>query len=259
MADPHQTAQPPRSPDNSRRDFRIPGGIDHDTTPIGRDTWLARPGGSWSPTNRSLADELFQLYGKGDTSGRVLKEKDQFGVEFLPRDPGETGKSWDGSTELLGRELERTRFFDSTGGTVDVKDYRGKKNVVVVVLRGFDPEAGVCIACSSQTLALSQSLDDFERRDAEVLLVYPGKVENIGRFVDATRDLQGSNAPLPLRILLDVDLAVVREWRIEGRLAKPTSIIVDKKGVVRFAHVGRNKTDRPTVPQLLKALDGMGK
>ncbi len=244
----------------SAPECHIPGGLDQDDFPINKTAWLTqRPGGSWNPTNRSLGNELLQLYEKGNTGGRVLKEKDQFGTEFMPRDPGAAGKTWDDSSELVGHELERTRFLDSTGATLDVKDYRGKKNVVIVILRGFDPEAGVCIACSTQTLALSQSLDEFEKRDTEVLLVYPGKAENVVRFVDATRDLQGSNAPLALRILLDVDLAVVKEWRIEGRLAKPTSIIVDKKGVVRFAHVGRNKTDRPTVPQLLKVLDGVGK
>jgi peroxiredoxin len=238
----------------------IPGGLDHDHFAINRTAWFPqKPGETWTPTNRSLGNELLQLYEKGNTEQHVLKEKDQSGTEFMPRDPGATGKSWDESTELVGHELERTRFLDSTGATLDVKDYRGKKNVVIVILRGFDPEQGVCIACSTQTLALSQTLDEFEKRDAEVLLVYPGKAENVVRFVDSTRDLQGSSAPIPLRILLDVDLSVVKEWRIEGRLAKPTSIIVDKKGVARFAHVGRNKTDRPTVPQLLKVLDGIGK
>lgn len=228
--------------------------------PTRKDAWYAKPGTtSWSLWNRAVGAELFKLYTTGDASGSILKEKDANGVEWAPRAPGKTGQGFDDSKDLVGKTLERTRFLSYTGRTLDVSDYRGKKNVVIVILRGYDPDAGVCIACSGQTLALSQNLDEFEKRDAEVFLVYPGKSETAGKFVDAVSDLQGTTTPLPLEILLDVDLAVVKDFRIEGRLAKPTSVVVDKQGVVRFAHVGRNKTDRPTVPDLLKVLDGLGK
>jgi peroxiredoxin len=228
--------------------------------PTRKEAWYASVGGgTWSVWNRALGAELFNLYATGDDKGSILKEKDANGNEWHPRDPGKTGLGADGSADLVDKPLERTRFLAYSGRTVDVSDYKDKKNVVIVILRGFDPEAGVCIACSGQTLALSQNLDEFDKRDAEVFIVYPGKAENAGKFVDAVADLQGTTTPLPLEILLDVDLAVVKEWRIEGRLAKPTTVIVDKKGVVRFAHVGRNKTDRPTVPQLLAVLDKIGK
>jgi peroxiredoxin/uncharacterized coiled-coil protein SlyX len=236
----------------------IPAGVSHTDATNRKEAWYKR-GCGWSFWNRDVGRELYKLYSEGDRSGAILKEKDANGVEWKPRDPGQKGQGWDDSKELVGRTLERTRFLNGGGRTIDLASYRGKKNVVVVILRGFDPDAGVCIACSGQTLALSQNLDEFEKRDAEVFIVYPGKAETAYKFVDAVNDLQGSTTPLPLEILLDVDLAVVKDFRIEGRLAKPTSIIVDKQGVVQFAHVGRNKTDRPTVPELLKVLDGLRK
>ncbi|MEZ0230605.1 MAG: peroxiredoxin family protein [Planctomycetota bacterium] len=248
-------AAKPAMPDG----LAIPAGVKHTDAASRKEAWYARRGCGWSFWNRDVGSELFKLYSTGDASGSILKEKDANGVEWKPRDPGTKGQGWDDSKELVGRTLERTRFLNASGRTIDVADYRGKKNVVVVILRGFDPEAGVCIACSGQTLALSQNLDEFEKRDAEVFIVYPGKAETAYKFLDAVSDLQGSTTPLPLELLLDVDLAVVKDFRIEGRLAKPTSIIVDKQGVVQFAHVGRNKTDRPTVPELLKALDRANK
>src|SRR5205807_401649 len=135
-----------------------------------KEAWYAGSTGQWNVWNRAVGAELFKLYATGDTSGSILQEKDANGVEWKPRPVGETGKGYDGSADLVGKELERTRFLSYTGRTVDVKDYRGRKNIVIVILRGFDPEAGVCIACSGQTLALSQALDDFEKANAEVFL-----------------------------------------------------------------------------------------
>ncbi len=237
----------------------IPAGVKHTDAANRKEAWYARRGCGWSFWNRDVGRELYKLYSEGDKGGAILGEKDAAGQEWKPRDPGATGQGWDDSKNLVGTVLKQTRFLTSGGRTLDVADYKGKKNVVIVILRGFDPDAGVCIACSGQTLALSQNLDLFEKQDAEVFIVYPGKADTAYKFVDAVADLQGSTTPLPLEILLDVDLAVVKDFRIEGRLAKPTSVIVDKQGVVRFAHVGRNKTDRPTVPDLIKVLEGINK
>ncbi|MBI3722668.1 peroxiredoxin family protein [bacterium] len=216
-----------------------------------------RPGIAWSPFERAVASKLAEMYVSGKRDEELLKNRDEAGVTLAPRDPGKTGA--DGET-LVGKALARTRFLSSAGETIDLKEYIGKKNVVLVVLRGFD--GAVCVACTGQTLAISQKLDAFEKKNAEVFLVYPGKAETVPKFLDAVRDLQGTASSLPVEMLLDVDLAVVHDFKIEGRLAKPTTVIVDKKGVVRFAHVGQSKTDRPTVPQMLEVLarlEGEGK
>ena len=167
----------------------------------------------------------------------------------MPRDPGPRGL--DGE-ELVGRPLPMTRFIGSQGSVVDLNDWKGKKNVVLVILRGFS--GAVCLSCTGQTLAINENLEHFAEREAEVFFVYPGPRDGVPKFIEAVSDLRGSRDSLPVELLLDIDLRVVREFKIEGKLAKPTTIILDKKGIVRFAHVGRTNTDRPTVPAMLDAL-----
>jgi peroxiredoxin len=225
----------------------------------GRTEWgYLKKGDHWSESDRILGKELVGYYGKGEPCACALDGKDQNGAPWKPRAPGATGQGMPGTLDLVGQELLRTRFLAQSGRTVDVRDLRGKKNVVIVILRGFDPEAGVCIACTAQTLGLLRAADEFAKRDAEVFLVYPGAADTVPKFLDAVSDLAASKDKIPLDILLDVDLAVVRDFKIEGHLARPTTVIVDKKGIVRFAHMGRNKTDRPTVPEILAVLDGFG-
>lgn len=157
--------------------------------------------------------------------------------------------------ELIGGPLPLTRFLDSAGRVLDLRDLEGKK-VVLVILRGF---AGtVCLHCSSQTIALARAAAKFKERGAEVILVYPGAAESVPAFIEAVRNLEEGFTP-PFPIVLDVDLAAVRTFRIEGSLAKPTSLILDERGIVRYAYVGRQPADRPSVDVLIDAIDRIGK
>ncbi len=234
--------------------------------PLGqKKAWVSPEGESWNDWNRVLGHELFAFYTEGKDSPLFKEnEKDAKGENtgrtWQPRDPGLQGLNDQDSEKVVGRSLteKESRFIASTGKTVDLSKFVGRKRVVLVILRGYDPQYGVCISCSEQTLALADNLQKFLDRDAELFLVYPGAAENVGKFIDAVRDLRATPGEMPLRVLLDVDLSIVKDFRIEGKLAKPTSMIIDKKGIVRFCHVGQNKTDRPTVPNLLKVLDGLG-
>jgi peroxiredoxin len=205
----------------------------------------------WRPGERQRVAQLEALFetGRAPEDATFLQNRDPQGVPLMPRDPGSTGL---GGEELLGRPLPMTRFIGQGGDVVDLSDWKGKKNVVLVILRGFS--GAVCLSCTGQTLAISESLKEFAARDAEVFFVYPGPKESVPRFLDAVSDIRGSCESLPVELLLDVDLTVVREFKIEGKLANPTTIILDKAGLVRFAHVGRTNTDRPTVPAMLSVL-----
>ncbi len=176
----------------------------------------------------------------------------------LLRRLGESHASAEGEVrdDLLGQRLPKTRFLSSTGDVVDLRDFEGKKKVVLVILRGFT--GSICIHCSTQAIALTNAADKFKAAGAEVALVYPGPADSIPAFVNAARNLRQGFAP-KLPILLDVDLAAVRALRIEGGLAKPTSLIVDETGLIRFVYVGRQPADRPSASDLLAALERIAK
>src|SRR5688572_28997968 len=76
-------------------------------------------------------------------------------------------------------------FVDHEGKPVDVGQYKGKKNVVLVVLRGIpqDQYGGFCPNCLAQTKSLCANHAEFEKRNAVVLTVFPGPSERINEFI----------------------------------------------------------------------------
>jgi peroxiredoxin len=158
--------------------------------------------------------------------------------------------------DLLGMPLRQRRFVGPSGGIVDLGDYEGSRNLLIVFMRGFSGQ--VCIGCAAQTVALLNQYGEFERRETEVVVVYPGNPASVPVYVDSIRNLTGTNDLPPFPVLLDANLNAVTLLDIKGSLAKPTALIVDKKGIVRYAYVGKGFDDRPAVTTLLAAIDDLG-
>jgi peroxiredoxin len=162
------------------------------------------------------------------------------------------------NTQVADSALELS-FVDGNGRKVDLGEFRGRKNVVLVVTRGF---AGyVCPHCTTQTSRLISNHAEFARRDAEVLVVFPGSRGHLEEFVKASQHKAhlSPSAAVPFAVLLDEDLQAVQRLGIRGDLAKPSTYVLDKQGHVRFAYVGTTSTDRPSVQALLHQLDLLGK
>lgn len=193
------------------------------------------------------------------------------GPPTLPGDVGPLIKFKDEvkpNSEAKSSELGDLSFLDSAGNKVDLASYRGKSNLVLVITRGFigsetqkDGKSlgNFCTFCSTQTSRLIANYGKFKERNAEVLVVFPVARKSDGGALDefAAR-VQGkkktaADAPFPL--LLDVDLAAVNALGIRDDLSKPATYILDKQGEVRFAYVGRDLADRPSVKALLEQLD----
>jgi peroxiredoxin Q/BCP len=147
-------------------------------------------------------------------------------------------------------------FVDAKGKSIDLKQYRGKKNVVLVVTRGYP--GYICPNCSAQTSRLISNYPEFVKRDAEVLVVFPGPTEHLQEFRDRTESEAGKKA-VPFPIVLDKDFHAVDRLGIRGDLAKPATFIVDKHGDVKFAYVGVNTSDRPSLKAMLDLLDAIQK
>ena len=192
----------------------------------------------WTAAQENNAASLVRLYDRG-------------GV-VIPGYEDSVGSSTDDrqKRDLLGKPLVQTRFLSATGSVLDIAQQREKKPVLMVVLRGFSGQ--VCLYCAAQTTAISKNINKFNDLGVEVVVVYPGPVEAIAPFIEAVRSL--ANEPPPMPVALDVSLIAVRKLGIEDNLAKPTSLIVDKQGVVRYAYVGRTIADRPSVKDLLNEL-----
>ncbi len=102
--------------------------------------------------------------------------------------------------------------------------------------------------------------DDVTLPQAKELLVEQLKTKLTQQDIShMTQQEYESETPLHFPVLLDVNLGAVEKFDIKGALAKPTSLIVDKEGLVRFAYVGESYDDRPSAKLLLEALDETSK
>ncbi len=147
-------------------------------------------------------------------------------------------------------------FLNLEGQKVDLQSFRGKKNVVLVITRGYP--GTLCPFCLTQASRLIKNYPEFERREAEVVVVFPGPKEHVYEFSQSSQaDAAASKFPFPL--VLDEDMKVVDRLGIRGNLAKPSTFILDKEGRVRFAYVGTSTADRPSVKSMLAQLDAIGK
>jgi peroxiredoxin len=164
------------------------------------------------------------------------------------------------NTKVDSAALELT-FMDRNGKPIDLKKYRGQKNVVLVVTRGYVTSTyggSFCPYCTAQTTRLIAQYPEFAKRNAEVLLVFPGPKDQVGEFLKKSGG-EIENEPTPFPVLLDENFAAVDKLGIRGDLAKPSTYIIDKQGQVRFAYVGTSSSDRPSVKALLQQLDEIGK
>jgi peroxiredoxin len=148
-------------------------------------------------------------------------------------------------------------FVDQNGNPVDLTKYRGKSNVVLVVVRGLPQQPGgvFCPHCLAQTRGLMANEAEFQKRDAVVLVVFPGPADRVGEFIEQAKSQSTTPLPGGLPVLLDKDLAVVQKLGIQGDLARPSTYILDKQGAVVYGYVGETTVDRPSTKALLAQLD----
>jgi peroxiredoxin len=179
---------------------------------------------------RGMGEDLYQRY----LEGGVALEKSTVG---------------DG---LIGKPPPQLKFLGPDGSIFNLGEFRGRERLVLVFLRGFP--GYVCVACTAQTAAFAAKQKEFEARDAQIIFIYPGHPDTVPTFLEATRNFS-SEFELPFPVLLDVNFAASERFGVKGDLAKPSAIIIDKGGIVRYAYVGESYDDRPAAPDLLAQLD----
>lgn len=183
-------------------------------------------------------------YGYGDPYGYGTGE-----ITFLDAAPANA------APETGFHELT---FTSAEGVKSHLRDHVGERTAVIVVTRGNTNP--ICPYCSTQTANYIRDYEEFRRRGAEVLLIYPiasfGDRDRLTAFLtDARTRLGDASRPVPFPVLFDVELAAVTQLGIRQDLSKPATYIVDRDGTVRYAYVGAHWGDRPSVQAVLAELD----
>jgi len=164
------------------------------------------------------------------------------------------------SNAPLDAGLTSISFITPEGQERKIEDLAQEKNLVVVVTRGNTTP--ICPYCSTQTARLITGYQDFVKRGAEIVVVYPVSTgSDSARLNEFLTDVRGrltdARQPVPFPVLLDVELKGVDRLGIRKDLSKPATYIVDRQGQVRYAYVGEHLADRPATAAILKELDGL--
>lgn len=157
----------------------------------------------------------------------------------------------------VGDEMTSLIFTDIVGNETALLDYVGEKSVVLVITRGNTNP--ICPYCTTQTSRLISNYQKFADLNAEVLVVYPveqsADKDRFDAFLEASRKLlDDPSQSVPFPILLDVELKAVDQLGIRKDLSKPATYILNPQGQVRFAYVGVDLGDRPSIDAILKQL-----
>jgi peroxiredoxin len=153
---------------------------------------------------------------------------------------------------------EKARAFDVR--TLDDKSVRlapllKRGPVVLVVLRGYPGYQ--CPFCTKQVGELIAKSDEFARRKASVVLVYPGPSAGLKGY--AGEFVAGKDVPKDFRFTLDPDYRFTQSyglrWDAPQETAYPSTFVIARDGRVRYAKISRGHGDRAPLGDVLAALD----
>jgi|CXWL01.1.fsa_nt_gi peroxiredoxin len=160
---------------------------------------------------------------------------------------------------------------DAEGREVSLASLSKDGPIMVVFYRG-----GWCPYCNAQIHDLTRAFPDYQKRGVRPVVI------SVDQAKESARTQATYSIPFP--VLSDPDLAAHRAFRVlhqadtaefarlksygidlenaSGRMhhviAVPSIFIIDKAGVVRWAHAESDYTKRPSNAQLLAAIDRLG-
>lgn len=174
------------------------------------------------------------------------------GIRFLEEAPSQAASISDFSS---------LQFTDASGQTAKITDLFETDYLVLVITRGFN--GSICLYCSSQTSKWARRYSELASTNADLAVVFPTIDTEETVHVDdlKTKILDGpiTNDSVPFPILLDFDLASIKQLGLQAELAKPSTYIIDRQGKVLYAYVGQSMADRPSVDSVLNQLKRLPK
>jgi peroxiredoxin len=154
----------------------------------------------------------------------------------------------------IGDTIKEYKFQSEDKQEVSLAVLAKKGPVALVILRGFPGYQ--CPACTAQVAELRKHAAEFKDLGANVVLVYPGEVDNLQER--AGQFLKGSKLPEPLVLVLDPKYDFIGplglRWDKKGETAYPSTFVLDKDRVVKSAKISKSHGDRAKAEEILVAL-----
>ncbi|WP_297088767.1 peroxiredoxin family protein [uncultured Draconibacterium sp.] len=129
--------------------------------------------------------------------------------------------------------------------------------VVLVVLRGF-PEYQ-CPICSRQVGSLLAEAEGFSEAGATVLMVYPGKANNLDEHADEfTTDF---DFPENFHFTTDPDYSMINKyglrWDAPKEISYPSTFVIDNNGIIKYSKISTKHGGRAKTRDVLEVLKNL--
>ena len=140
--------------------------------------------------------------------------------------------------------------------TVRLGELTARGNVVLVVLRGWPGYQ--CPICDQQVHDFIASESAFAEVKAQLVFVYPGPAGDLKAHAAEFKSWKGKVWPKEFLYVLDPDYALVNacnlRWNAPNETAYPSTFVLDRQGVVRFAKISHVHGDRSKATEILDEL-----
>ncbi len=154
----------------------------------------------------------------------------------------------------VGEAAREFSLTDIEGKAIALNDLTKEGPFVLVVLRGYPGYQ--CPLCTRQVAELRGKAEEIRQRGGRVLFVYPGPKE---RLEERAREfLESEKLPGGFTFATDPDYGFVNGWGLrwdaKNETAYPSTFVIGKDGIVRFAKISKTHGDRAKTADVIEAL-----
>ncbi len=145
--------------------------------------------------------------------------------------------------------------------TVRLSELTDKGNVVVLVLRGWPGYQ--CPICDRQVHDFIASETGFAEAKAQLIFVYPGPAYDLKAHAEEFKSWRGKQWPKEFLYVLDPDYTLVNayglRWNAPRETAYPSTFVLDKNRVIRYAKISGSHGDRTKATEILQVVQSAKK
>jgi peroxiredoxin len=142
-------------------------------------------------------------------------------------------------SQEIGKDAIAFSGKTSTGETINLSDYKGKVTVL-------DFWASWCKPCKEEFPFLIDLYEQYSEKDFSILTVnLDTELDNFKKFIKKL------NKDVPFKIILDPDSKIPTLYNIESI---PNVFILDKKGVIRYIHIGFTSSEKENFKKEIESL-----
>jgi peroxiredoxin len=149
--------------------------------------------------------------------------------------------------EMVEKKIEAFSLPNSRRENVNIKEFIGKKNIVVALLRGLNWPY-----CRAQVGSFAKDLEQFEQVDT---IIYPILVDDLKNAVKMEQKYAKERFPIYYDETKEATKRLHQEFKIFKLGRMPALLIVDKEGIIRYAYYSDSMSDIPKNKILLEVIE----